>query len=254
MIDNLTDRITAFSIHLGISALIAVISIFVVFFIWYPAPLHTAVGVTQIFLILLAVDVTIGPLLTFVVFKKGKKSLTFDLSVIAALQIVALVYGMNTVFEGRPAFVVFSVDRFEISRAYEIDPKSLETALKAKNENATVSWLQPKWVGAVASKDPDRRQKILFESVVGGNDWPQLPELFVPLSEVKKQILERGKPLEMLRKLHPGDPVIESELSQWKDNDVKWVPLVSNAKNMTVIVDAKTADVIKIIDINPWDK
>lgn len=254
MTNNLKDRFQAFLIHLGISAVIAAISMLVVFFIWYPAPLHTAVGVTQIFLILLTVDVTIGPLLTFVVFKKGKPSLKFDLSVIALLQLVALAYGMRTVFEGRPAFVVFSVDRFEVSRAYEIDPKSLETALNAHNKNAEVGWLEPKWVGAVPSKDHDRRQKIMFDSVVGGNDWPQLPELFVSLEEVNKQILERSKPLDALRKLHPGDSVIESELSAWKNSDVKWLPLASNAKNMTVLVDAKTADVIKIIDINPWDK
>ncbi|MBK8816045.1 MAG: type IV pilin accessory protein [Methylococcaceae bacterium] len=254
MTHTLKDRINAFLIHLGISAVIAAISMFVVFFIWYPAPLHTAVGVTQIFLILLAVDITIGPLITFIIFKKGKKSLTFDLTVIALLQVAALAYGMNTVFEGRPVFVVFSVDRFEVSRAYEIDPKSHDTALKAKNENAKVSWLQPKWVGAVASKDHDRRQKIMFDSVQGGNDWPQLPELFVPLSKVKKQILEKGKTLEMLRKLRKNDPAVQAGLADWKDNDVKWLPLASNAKNMTVIVDATSAEVLKVVDINPWDK
>lgn len=252
MNNNLKDRFNAFLIHLGISAAIAALSMMVVFFIWYPAPLYTAVGVTQIFLILLAVDITIGPLLTFVVYKKGKKSLLFDLCVIALLQIAALAYGMNTVFEGRPAFVVFSVDRFEVSRAYEIDPKSVEIAMKAKNENATISWLQPKWVGAVASKDHDRRQKIMFDSVVGGNDWPQLPELFVPLTEVKQQILDRSKPLAELRKVRAKDQQALAKLNAWKENEVKWLPLVSNAKNMTVLVDAKTAAVVKIIDVNPW--
>lgn len=253
MNNNLKDRLTAFLIHLSLSAAIAALSLVVVFFIWYPAPLHTAVGVTQIFLILLAVDITIGPLLTFVVYKKGKKSLVFDLSVIAALQLAALAYGMNTVFEGRPAFVVFSVDRFEISRAYEIDPASMETALKDNNETARISWLQPKWVGAVGSKNPKRHQEILFTSVVGGNDWPQLPELFVPLADVKKQILERAKPLALLRKLHEKDPDDLTTLAGFKDNEVKWLPLVSNAKNMTVLVNANSAEVLDIADIDPWE-
>jgi hypothetical protein len=254
MNNNLKDRFNAFLIHLGISAAIAALSLCVVFFVWYPAPLHTAIGVTQIFLILLAVDITIGPLLTMVVFKKGKKSLVFDLTVIALLQVAALAYGMNTVFEGRPAFVVFSVDRFEISRAYEIDSASVKTAEKEKNETAKISWLQPKWVGALPSKDHDRRQKIMFDSVQGGNDWPQLPELFVPLPEIKKQILERSKPLETLRKMHGSDPTAQTELANWKDNEVKWLPLVSNAKNMVVLVDAHSAEVKTILDINPWDK
>lgn len=253
MNNNLKDRFNAFSIHLGISAAIAATSMMVVFFVWYPSPLHTAVGVTQIFLILLAVDITIGPLITFIVYQKGKKSLKFDLTVVALLQVAALAYGMNTVFEGRPAFVVYSVDRFEVSRAYEIDPKSLETAVKNKNESAKVSWLQPKWVGAIASKDPDRRQKILFDSVQGGNDWPQLPELFVPLSEVKQQMLDRSKPLADLRKLRTNEPQALAELAAWKDDRVKWLPLVSNAKNMTVLVDANTAEVVKVLDVDPWN-
>lgn len=254
MTNNLKDRFYAFLIHLGISAVIAAISMIVVFFIWYPAPLQTAVGVTQIFLILLAVDVTIGPLLTFVVFKKGKPSLKFDLAVIALLQMAALGYGMNTVFAGRPAFVVFAADRFEVSRAYELDPASIKTAEKEKNESAKISWLQPKWVGALPSKDHDRRNKIMFDSVQGGNDWPQLPELFVPLSEVKQPILERSKPLEALRKIHGNDADAQEKLAGLNDSEVKWLPLVSNAKNMTVIVDANSAEVLKILDINPWEK
>lgn len=251
---DIKDRIKAFSIHLGISSIVAALSMVVVFFIWYPAPLHIAVGVTQIFLILLAVDVTIGPLLTFVVYQKGKKSLKFDLAVIAILQSAALAYGMNTVFVGRPAYVVYAVDRFEVSRAYEVDPKSLEIAFKRNNENAKISWLQPKWVGAQSPKDRDRRNEILFASVVGGNDWPQLPELFVPLSEVKQQILERSKPLEALRKIHGNDADTQEKLAGLKDSEVKWLPLVSNAKNMTVIVDANSANVLTVLDINPWEK
>ncbi len=69
----MNPRLKAFAIHLAISALIALTVIGLVFFIWYPSPLHTALGVTQIFLILLAVDVVLGPLLTLLVYKAGKK-------------------------------------------------------------------------------------------------------------------------------------------------------------------------------------
>lgn len=49
-------------------------------FIWYPTPLATAVGVTQIFLMMLAIDVTVGPILGFIVYKEGKKTLKMDLT------------------------------------------------------------------------------------------------------------------------------------------------------------------------------
>lgn len=74
----MSARIKAFTLHLTISAVIALAVIGVVFYLWYPAPLHTAVGVTQIFLILLAVDVVLGPLLTLLVYKVGKKTLVMD--------------------------------------------------------------------------------------------------------------------------------------------------------------------------------
>ena len=48
--------------HLFISCLIALLVIGLVFFIWYPSPLSTAVGVTHIFLMLLVIDVILGPL------------------------------------------------------------------------------------------------------------------------------------------------------------------------------------------------
>ena len=97
-------RYSAFLLHLLISGVIGLIAVCIVFFVWYPDPLQDAVGVTEIFLILLSVDIVIGPLLTLLVYKPGKPSLKFDLSVIALLQLVALCYGMNTVFQGRPAF------------------------------------------------------------------------------------------------------------------------------------------------------
>ncbi|MDP3837604.1 MAG: hypothetical protein Q8Q54_01645, partial [Methylococcales bacterium] len=81
------SRFYAFLTHLLLSGLVAAVTIIIVFFIWYPRPLDEATGVTQIFLLLLAVDIVTGPVMTFVVYQRGKKGLKFDLSVIVLLQI-----------------------------------------------------------------------------------------------------------------------------------------------------------------------
>jgi hypothetical protein len=251
-------RLFAFLIHLLLSGIIAAIAVTLVFFVWYPAPLHDAVGVTQIFLMLLAVDVVIGPMLTFVVYKPGKPSLKFDLTVIALLQLSALSYGINTVFQGRPAFIVFSKDRFEIARASDIDPDSAKKALQSSNQAAIAGWTKPRWVAAVASPDPKRNQEILFSAVQGGPDWPLLPELFVPLAHVKEQILKKAKPLQELRMLRGKNTSLNvetqdfSSLQDWQDRSVKWLPLRGKVKDMVVLVDANSAAVIKVVDINPW--
>jgi hypothetical protein len=242
-------RLSAFLLHLFISSLIALVTVFIVFYIWYPIPLHEAVGVTEIFLILLAVDITIGPVMTLIVYKPNKPSLKFDLTIIAILQLAALGYGVNTVFAGRPAFIVFSKDRFEIAKASDIDPVSANKALEKGNESAIAGWAQPRWVGAVASLDPKRNQEILFSSLQGGPDWPQLPELFVPLSQVKEQMLARSRSIDELHKLQRKNGN-EVNLDDWKDS--KWLPLRSKVKNLVVLIDAGTADVIKILDIDPW--
>jgi hypothetical protein len=246
------SRFSAFLTHLTISGVVATLAIVLVFFVWYPAPLHTAIGVTQIFLMLLVIDIIIGPMITFIIYKANKSSLKFDLTVIALLQLAALCYGMNTVFEGRPAFVVFNVDRYTIARAFEIDTASMAKAEKSGNESAKISWLQPKWVAAVASKDGKRRQEILLSSVTGGADWPLLPELYVPLAQEKTQVLQRAKPLEELRSLHSNDPSALADLDVWKSKAVKWLPLIGKVTNMVVVVDAESAEVIQILDMKPW--
>jgi len=246
------NRIPAFLIHLLLSGVVAIIAVIIVFFVWYPSPLHDAVGVTKIFLILLSVNLVIGPMLTLLVYKPDKPSLKFDLTVIAVLQIAALSYGMTTVFQGRPAFIVFNTDRFDIARASDIDPDSAKKALQSNNQAAIAGWTNPQWVAAVASQDAKRNQEILFSSAQGGPDWPLLPELFVPLAQVKAQALERAKPLQELRKLHSQDPSDLEALAQWQDNKVKWLPLRGKVKDMVVLIDAGSATVIKILDIKPW--
>lgn len=246
------NRLHAFLTHLTISGVVAALAIAVVFFVWYPTPLHTAVGVTQICLMLLAIDIVIGPIITFIIYKPNKPSLKFDLTVIALLQLAALCYGMYTVFEGRPAFVVFNVDRYTIARAFEIDTASMGKAEKSGNESAKISWFQPKWVAAVASTDSKRRQEIMFSSAMGGADWPLLPELYVPLTQEKSQVLQRAKPLEELRRLHSNDAIALADLDVWKSKDVKWLPLIGKVRNMVVLVDAGSAEVIQILDMKPW--
>ncbi len=247
------DRIRAFLIHLAISSFIAVVAMVIVFYIWYPMPLHKAVGVTEIFLIVLAVDITIGPIITFIIFRRDKPSLPFDLTVIAILQLAALTYGMSTVFAGRPAFIVFNSDRFDIARASDLDAKSMKKAKREKNEHGRTGWLTPHWVAAVKSKDPQRHKEILFASVMGGPDWPQLPELFVPLSRVKQQILQHAKPLKVLDEIYEHQTEKLRILDKWRNNNqIKWLPLRGTVKDMIVLVDADTAEVIEVVDISPW--
>ncbi|MEO7743376.1 MAG: creatininase family protein [Usitatibacter sp.] len=90
-------------------------------FLWFPQPLFRGAGGRDLFLVLALVDVTIGPLITLVIFKPGKPGLKFDLATIAVLQLAALSYGTHVLFEARPVWVVFLKDRFDLIRANQIE-------------------------------------------------------------------------------------------------------------------------------------
>ena len=109
-----------------ISLIIALITIGLVFLIWYPYPLAKAVGVTHIFLMMLAIDVIVGPILGFFVYKVGKKTLKVDLAVIILIQLSALLYGVYTIQEGRPVWIAFNIDQFELIRKNEIYDKNIK--------------------------------------------------------------------------------------------------------------------------------
>lgn len=240
-------RFYAFLTHLLLSGLVATIIIVMVFYVWYPKPLDEATGVTQIFFLLLAVDIITGPVMTFVVYRQGKRGLKCDLTIIIMLQIAALSYGISTVFAGRPAFIVFNQDRFDIVRIVEIDAASLKTAELANNQLAQPSWFYPRWIGAIAPSDPKRAETILFSALSGGADWPQLPELYVPLEQVNAQMLKKAQPLSTLRPLDKNNI-----LSEVENNHVKWLPLRGKAQNLVVLINSDSAEIINVINIDPW--
>ena len=119
------NRWKASALHLGLSAAIGLSVIALMLAVWYPQPYFAAMGGDTLILILIGVDVVIGPVITLIVFDPKKKSLKFDLAVIALLQLAALAYGCHVMFEARPVYNVFVVDRFEVVAANQVDDESL---------------------------------------------------------------------------------------------------------------------------------
>ncbi len=240
-------RIIAFLFHFSISCLLALLALLLVFFVWYPAPLHSAVGVTSIFLIVLGVDVTVGPLLTLVVYKQGKKSLRFDLTVIALLQLVAFSYGLFTVAEGRPVWLVFSVDQFELVQAYQVDTRKQS---EARAEFSYQPWLGPVWAAALRASTREEKNTILMESLAVGVDIAQRPERFVALSEQQEDIRQHSMPIEALSRFNTQQAV-DKVLQRWPEADA-YLPMMARAHPVTVLINKASAKVVAIVDLNPW--
>ena len=127
-------KIKYFLSHLIVSLLIACCCLILVFYVWHPVPLAKAIGVTHIFLMMLTIDVVLGPLLILIIAKEGKKSLKFDLIVICLLQISALIYGMYNITVSRPIWITFDTMRFELVQANNIPQEDKKFTMSPYNE------------------------------------------------------------------------------------------------------------------------
>ena len=242
----MSKRLKFFLGHLLISFFIALLVIGLVFFIWYPSPLATAVGVTQIFLMMLVIDVIVGPILGLLVYKEGKKSLKFDLTVIILLQLSALFYGIYSIEQGRPAWIVFNVDRFELIRKNEIVDQNVN---RAQPQFQQPSWFKPQFVATEFAKNIQQRNDDMFAEVLSGISIAQRPERYVDFIQAKEQIQQRVQKLDLLQQYNKKNDV-EKILAKYPQATA-FLPLKTSVMDMTVLVD-QNSNVVKVVDLRPW--
>lgn len=243
-----SKRIRFFLWHFLISICISLISLFWVFHVWYPSPLAKATDVTHIFLMLLAIDVILGPFLGFIVYKEKKKTLKLDLAIIFLLQLFALGYGLFSISQARPVWIAYNVDRFELIRVNDIIADKIENAYP---EYQTASWLKPKFVGVQISESIEEKNQNMFEEVLGGISIAQRPERYVSVDQVETQMKLRSQSLSQLNQYNTSND-LEEILTKYPNANA-WLPLKANAVDMVVLINKEKAEVIKIVDLRPWN-
>jgi hypothetical protein len=245
-------RTRAALVHLGISVVLGICAMALLFGVWYPPPYFSAAGADRLALLLIGVDVGIGPLLTFIVFKPGKKGLKFDLFVIAALQLGALVYGLHAVAVSRPVFLVFAVDRFELVAANQIADADLKQGKEERFRQR--SWKGPLLVYGEMPTDPKEHGDLAF-SGAEGRDLQNLPKYFRDYDANAMKVAEHANDLATLRSRLDADSValLESWLQNHSlsDADVRWVPVVALRKDATILVARSTGKVLDTLPIEP---
>lgn len=227
--------------------MIALLAVVMVFYVWYPSPLAKANDVSHIFLMMLAIDIIVGPLLTLLVYKEGKKTLKSDLSVIILIQVSAFLYGFYTIAQGRPAWLVFYHDRFDQVTVVEISQKNHE---KFKYEYKNAPMLGPKFVAVKFSNNSETRKKdTLLE--LSGTTLAMRPERYLPLMDIKDQIREKALNLELLRDFN--SPLEIDKILKKYPTATAWFPLKTNTNDMVVLINTKKAEIVKIVDLRPWN-
>ncbi|HEY6239398.1 MAG TPA: TfpX/TfpZ family type IV pilin accessory protein [Burkholderiales bacterium] len=247
-------RVRAASLHLGISVIVCLVAVACMILVWYPPPLFQLLGGFGLLLLLVGVDVTLGPVLTLVVFKSGKKGLKFDLSVIALVQLSALIYGASVVFVARPGYVIFVRDRFELVRVADVEPAHLAEAKIERFRGFPRGG--PQYIGSVLPTDAKELQDLILSSLRGGADVAELPKYYVDLDVVRTAMVEKAMPLDALKKLNPGAGAsidrLPEELGR-KESELGFLPLRVRRSFATVIVDRTARLPVRILDLRPWN-
>lgn len=245
------NRWQAAAIHLALSALIAATAFGLIIALWYPGAYFEAMGGRELLIILVSVDVCIGPLLTLVVFNPAKKELRRDLAIIAAIQLAALAYGAWVTFGARPVYLVFAKDHFDVVAANELDPDDLA---QARPEYRSLSLTGPRIIGVRMPDDPTERQAVMAGLLVG-KDLQNFPRYYLPYDDVVGEVKKNAKPLNSILKKHPKaiDAIRAAAVEAGRPESLLlYVPLRARLRAMTAVLDARDFHVITIAPIDPY--
>jgi len=248
------SRWKASLIHLTISAIIATAVLALMLLVWYPYPLFAAVGGQQVLMILLGVDVTLGPLVTLIIFntKKSRKALTFDLAFIAITQVAALIYGMGVVFQARPVYVVFSKDSFDLVTANML---SDEDIAKVKHPDFRSPPLTgPVYAYTEMPADIKEKNEVIL-STFSGKDLPQFPQFYQPYAERMAVAGNVAKPIAELKKFNPDHTAHIDEAvrnSGRPEADIGYLPLRAKHQHQALLLGKSDGQILKILRLQPW--
>jgi hypothetical protein len=248
------NRWKASAIHLGISACLGASVISTMLLVWYPGPFFTAMGGNDLVMILLCVDVILGPFITLVIFNPGKgpRLLRMDLAIIGTVQAIALAYGVHVIAEVRPVYMVFTVDRFDLVAANDI--KDSELARVTDPEFKGVPWGGPRTVAVKSPTDAAEQMRII-QSALAGSDLQTFPQYYVKYEVLAAQALKLAKPLPVLRQRHPeAKAIIDKALdgAGRRDDDTRFLPVKARSRDYSVLLDARSGAVVGFIELIPW--
>lgn len=241
----MSKRLKFFISHLAISFLVLSLAALFIFLVWYPHPLAAISGVMPIFLMLLVIDVVLGPSLSLLVYKEGKKSLKFDLGVIILIQMSAFVYGIYSLAVTRPAWIVFTVDSFDLIYANGVDESHVKGATAAFRHP---SWLGAQYAATLVSTDPKQRERDLFDEL-NGVALSQKPDRYLPLDKASEQIKAHANSLDGLYKFNQKNAV-DALRKKYPDAD-SWFPLYKGDKDKVVLVNKNKAQAVAVVDLSP---
>ena len=247
------QRLRAAGIHLGASLAMAALAALLVFGLWYPYPYRDISGGRELFLLVVGVDVIIGPLITLAVFDRRKpwSELRRDLAVVVLLQLAALAYGVWSVAVARPVHLVFELDRLRVVHAVDI-PEELLGREPAGVQ--AMPWRGPTLLAVRPFRNLDENLEATMQALKGVQIGAR-PELWEPYPAARPRVLQVARPVSQLKARFPARSAdIDAALKAAGRNPdtTAYLPMVGRKAFWTAFVDPVTADVVGFLPLDPF--
>lgn len=214
----LVNKLKAFAIHTAISLLILCALYALIYFVWFPNSLVNLGALAGLKIVIL-VDLILGPFLTFIVYNKNKKSLSFDLTVIALIQLAGLTYGMYTVLKERPIFAVLATDAIHLYTHSD----ALEWGLPAKY----ITYSGPEYHYMRANNDLEGsiKDEMAYE-FIEERPYSSQTDFYTELSSISNELYQERISI-IDEKLNPRRLKIKNNLIDSSYTGCDWLPVMS---------------------------
>ncbi len=247
------DRFQASAVHFSLSLSIALLSALLVFGIWYPSLYREVSSGRELFLLVVTIDVILGPLVTFAIFNRVKpwSVLRRDLTVIGLVQLAALGYGLWVVCMARPVHMVFENDRFSVVHAIDV---TSELLAKTPSDVNALPLTGPTLIGLRPFKDSQEKFDATL-AALQGLPLASRPDLWQPYAKSIPDILKAAKPVSALKNRFTNraaeiDRVLAS-VGRTADNAV-YLPLVGRKSFWTAFLDPVTAEIVATMPLDSF--
>ena len=243
-------RFKAAGIHLLASGLVAAVAATLVFWVWHPAPFAAMAGGTSLFVLLVSVDVILGPALTAIVVSPGKRrtELVRDLGVIIIIQLAAFVYGLYAMALARPVVLAFEVDRLRLVTAADIDRATLHEAPVAFQ---SLSWAGPRMVAAIKPSDLDEQMRSI-ELGLSGIDLAMQPRQWRDYGAHADAAWKRARPAtQLLAKYSQQAASLEAiaRSAGRSPEALRFLPLISRQVSWVSVIAEPGATVVGYLPV-----
>ncbi len=186
-----SKRLYLFTAHLGISFIILLVLLYLIFFKWYPHDLFLTSGGWHGTKIVFFVDMVLGPMLTLILSNpvKDNAELIRDLCFCALIQISALSYGVNILLSTKP--VILSIHDGAIHAIQYDQIENLPNPNVFDNYSGTPPLVYSADINKFDVSDPEfkqRARKILSYGAKYGVPVHAVPETFDDIANRRTEL------------------------------------------------------------------